>query len=73
MDAPDQVIRTVSIALANGAAFKGSDDRVYVVENGSRRWAQSADALRARGVSWAAVHLVTDDYRDSLPLGVPLP
>ena len=73
VDAPDQVIRTVSIALANGAAFKGSDDRVYVVENGSRRWAQSADALRARGVSWAAVHLVTDDYRDSLPLGVPLP
>ena len=73
VDAPDQVIRTITISLPNGAAIKGTDDRVYVVEDGFRRWAQSAEALRTRGIEWSGVHLVTDAYRDAIPLGVPIP
>jgi len=72
-DAPDQVIRTVAMTPTNGAAIKGLDDRVYVIEDGFRRWAQSAEALRARNITWADVHLVNDALRDSLPVGVPIP
>ena len=71
-DAPDQVVRTLPLVVPNGGAIKGSDDRVYVLEDGTRRWVQSADALRSRGIPWSAVHLVTDTYRDSLPLGLPI-
>jgi outer membrane protein assembly factor BamB len=72
VDAPDQVIRSVALVVSNGAAIKGTDDRVYVVENGFRRWVESAVALRAMGISWSAVHLVTDAYRDSVPVGLPI-
>jgi hypothetical protein len=60
------------LVVSNGAAIKGTDDRVYVVENGFRRWVESAVALRAMGISWSAVHLVTDAYRDSVPVGLPI-
>lgn|GEM_PF-1158964 len=73
VDAPDQVVRTVPLRTSNGIAIKGSDDRVYFVEDGVRRWAQSPAALQARGISWSAVHLVTDGVRDALALGAPIP
>lgn len=73
VEAPDQVVRAVALAPANGIAIKGIDDRVYIVEDGFRRWAQSSASLDARSISWAAVHLVSDKTRDALPLGVPLP
>ena len=73
VDAPDQVVRTVPLQTSNGLAIKGTDDRVYIIEDGFRRWAHSPAALQGRGVSWSAVHLVTDSVRDALPLGVPIP
>jgi outer membrane protein assembly factor BamB len=73
VDAPDQLIRTVTMSSLNGAAIKGTDDRVYIVEDGFRRWAQSSGSLQLRNIAWSGVHLVTDTFRDSLPLGVPIP
>jgi hypothetical protein len=73
VDAPDQVVRTLPFSPANGIAIMGTDEKVYVVEDGFRRWARSAEALQGRGISWFAVHLVTDTARDTIPLGVPLP
>ncbi len=72
VDAPDQVIRMIPVAINDGALVKGADDRVYLVENGARRWVTSPYAFTSRGFAWSAVHLVANEARDSVPVGEPL-
>ncbi|MSQ43014.1 MAG: hypothetical protein EXR45_02210 [Chloroflexi bacterium] len=67
--APDQVIRTVPLSVADGRIVKGTDERAYVIENGSRHWLTTAAALSRLGKSWSDVHLVTDSVLKGLFAG----
>lgn len=67
--APDQVIRTVPLAIADGYIAKGTDERAYSIENGSSRWVTTASALSRLGKSWSDVHLVTDSVLKGLQVG----
>ena len=70
--APDQVIRTLPISASNGRVVKGTDERVYVIEGGFRRWITSASALSRLGKAWSDVHLVTDGVLKGLTVGEPV-
>jgi len=58
--APDQVIRTLPLGVSDGRLVKGTDERVYVIEGGNKRWITSASALSRLGKAWSDVHLVPD-------------
>jgi len=46
-----------------------SDPKVYLIENGMKRWVTSPQALQAIGKSWADVRSVPDGGLTGLPLG----
>jgi hypothetical protein len=50
-----------------------SDPKVYLVENGTRRWVTSPAALYDLGKSWADVRVVPDGGLSDLPEGRPIP
>jgi hypothetical protein len=49
------------------------NDRVYVIENGRRRWVPDEPTFRARGYSFAAVIEVDRQQLNAVPEGPPLP
>ncbi len=67
--APDQVIRTLPLAVADGRVVKGTDERAYFIENGSRRWIATVAAFSRLGKAWSDVHLVTDSLLKGLQAG----
>jgi surface antigen len=48
-------------------------DRVYVVQNGWRRWVPDAETFNARGYRWEDVRVIRTDQIARIPLGQPLP
>lgn len=50
-----------------------SDPKVYLVENGRRRWVTSPAALFDLGKTWADVRVVPDGGTSDLPDGRPIP
>ena len=67
--APDQVIRTLPLSVSDGRVVKGTDERVYAIESGSKRWITSASALSRLGKAWSDVHLVTDSVLKGFATG----
>lgn len=52
--------------------IKGSGERVYLMENGQRRWISSMQVFRNRGYSWSDIGQVSDSLLFSYPEGAPL-
>jgi outer membrane protein assembly factor BamB len=67
--ADERLLRSIPLALDNGFLIKGTDDRIYLVENGQRRWITSAAAFESRGYTWSMVHFVANDAIAALPEG----
>jgi hypothetical protein len=60
--------------LPDGALRReDSDPKVYLVENGARRWVTSPSALFDLGKTWADVRVVPDGGMSDLPIGRPIP
>lgn len=52
--------------------IRGSSGRVYLVENGQRRWIISAKTFTTRGYKWSDVSYIADDLISTLPEGAPI-
>ena len=70
--AEDRLVRSLPLALEDGTLVHGTDERVYVVEGGQRRWITSEAVLGARGYTWSMVHFVTDGAVRAVPEGAPV-
>ncbi len=67
--ADDQTVRSVPLAFEPGMLVKGGGDRIYVVEDGRRRWVSTAEAFAARGYAWNNVHFVSEALLQTVPEG----
>lgn len=52
---------------------KGSGPKVFILENGRRRWIPDEHTFQSRGLRWDAVQTLTDGELESIPLGKNLP
>jgi hypothetical protein len=50
-----------------------SDQAVYLIEGGKRRWVPNPHTFNALGFSWDNIQCVSDTLLNSVPLGNPLP
>ncbi len=60
--------------VGEGSIVKGiTGDKVYVIENGLRRWIPSLTTFFVRGYRWENLVVLSDEALDSILLGAPLP
>ena len=60
--------------VAEGSIVKGSTgDKVYVIENGLRRWIPTLTTFFVRGYRWENLVVLSDEALNSILLGAPLP
>lgn len=60
--------------VAEGSIVKGSTgDKVYVIENGLRRWIPTLTTFFVRGYRWENLVVLSDEALNSIILGAPLP
>ncbi len=52
----------------DGSLLKGTGDRVYVIEDGKRKWIPSREAFAAGGYDWANVQSIPDSTLNIIPL-----
>lgn len=71
-DVEDVVIRSIALQLESGMLLKGGGDRVYVFEDGRRRWISTEAAFASRGYAWTDVHFVTDSALGNVTEGASL-
>ena len=55
-----------------GHLLKGNGERIYVVEQGQRRWITTLETFTHRGYRWDDVQIVPDAVLASIPEGRPL-
>ncbi len=60
------------VAVRDGDLIKGSDDRVYLIAGGERRWIPSLEIFEAHGFVWDHLRLLEDRDIVRLPEGLPL-
>lgn len=60
---------TTQAAPSEGTLIKGLRDKVYVIENGLKRWIRTADIFNKFGYSWANIIHVSDDLLNNIPPG----
>jgi hypothetical protein len=48
----------------NGSLIKGSGPKVYLIENGKKRWITSAEVFTLKGYDWSKIILVPDSELD---------
>lgn len=68
----DVVVRSIPLAAESGYLLKAGDDRVYLLEGGSRRWVSTQAAFESRGLEWWNVHFVSDPFLGVILDGPPL-
>ena len=60
--------------VGEGSIVKGSTgDKVYVIENGLRRWIPTLTTFFVRGYRWESLVVLSDEALNVIPLGAPLP
>ncbi len=57
----------------NGLLIKGSDDAVYLIEAGERRWIPDPETVDCRRLDWNAIQTVSDVQLSSIRRGPDLP
>ena len=61
------------VKMKDGSLFKGSYDRVYLMERGERRWIPDPQTFNCLELDWNAVQTITDADLNSIPPGLDLP
>ena len=59
----------VQAAPDEGALIKGLSEKVYVIENGLKRWIKTADIFNKLSYSWANIVLVSENFLNNIPPG----
>lgn len=59
----------VRAAPDEGVLIKGTSEKVYVIENGLKRWIKTADIFNKLGYSWANIALVSENLLNNIPPG----
>ena len=59
--------------VAEGSIVRGNGDKVYVIENGLRRWIPTLTTFFVRGYRWESLVVLSDEALNAIPLGAPLP
>ncbi|MEZ4641934.1 MAG: hypothetical protein R3E31_04210 [Chloroflexota bacterium] len=63
---------TAALIIRDGLLLKGSDDKVYVLENNKLRWITTLDAFEVYGYRWEQVHEVDDPFLAEFEQGLPI-
>ncbi len=63
---------TQSLVIRNGLVLKGSDEKIYVLEDNKKRWISTLDAFTEYGYQWRQVHEVDDAFLDQFENGRPI-
>jgi hypothetical protein len=58
-------------AMTNLIKAEGQNE-VYKIENGTKRWITTREAMESRGLLYDDVRIVSASFKDSLPTGQPL-
>jgi len=61
--------KTSQAAFGEGMLIKGLSEKVYVIENGLKRWIKTADIFNKLRYSWANIRSVSEDLLNNTPLG----
>jgi hypothetical protein len=61
-----------SIVLRDGVLLKGSEEEIYLLARGKKRWIYNLDAFEGRGYRWEQVQMVPDSLLESLEDGRPV-
>jgi len=61
--------KTSQAAFGEGALIRGLSNKVYVIENGLKRWIKTADIFNKLRYSWANIISVSEDLLSNTPLG----
>ena len=76
-EADEDFLRSIPEGLpfgvGEGSIVKGSGDKVYVIENGLRRWIPTLTTFFVRGYRWENLVVLSDEALNSILLGAPLP
>ena len=64
--------RQQGVAITDGALVKGTNDRVFVINRGLRRWVPSIEILMSRGWTWDSIRTIPDDVLLTIPIGLPV-
>ena len=59
--------------IGEGSIVKGSGDKVYVIENGLRRWIPTLTTFFLRGYRWESLVVLSDAALSTIQEGAPLP
>ncbi len=60
------------VPLTSGLLIKGPDEKIYLYEQGRRRWIPSLEVFTQRGFQWSDVRLFPDYVLRDLPEGPPV-
>lgn len=63
----------LSAKLEDGDLVKGAGEKIYLIENGIRRWIPTGEIFLAHGYRWDKVRQIDDRDLDAIPLGPDLP
>ena len=61
------------LEFKDGDLVKGSDNRIYLIVDGVRRWIRTGEFFLAYGYRWDRVRQIDDRDLDNIPLGPDLP
>lgn len=53
----------------DGTLVKGSDPKVYIIENSKRRWIPSIEIFKAYNYDWQSIILISDQELEKIKLG----
>ena len=60
------------VTLREGALLKGPDEKIYLLQDGQRRWVPTLEVFQSRGFSWDGVQLAPPYALQGVPEGPPL-
>jgi len=63
---------SAALVIRDGLLLKGSDEKVYVLQDDKRRWISTLDAFEEYGYQWSQVHVVEDDFLAQFKEGLPI-
>lgn len=63
---------SASLIIRDGLLLKGSDDKVYVLQDNKLRWITTLDAFVEYGYRWSQVHQVQDSFLADFEEGHPI-
>lgn len=56
-----------------GSLVKGSDPKIYLLQNGVRRWIPDPETFEALGYRWNSIYQISDTALNQVPQGQPIP